>query len=120
MNKPASASAKAGNLTAKDKAHIAHAQKMKKAVGAHIEKFEFHLAAEKAYHYFWHTFADKIIEEYKPLLKGDSGVAQVRAYRVLETILLDSLKMLHPFMPFVTEAVYEKFLPKKMLMVEEW
>ena len=133
--------------------------KIKTKVTKHLEKFEFHLAAETIYHYFWHTFADKIIESYKPRLSGErkypfgaairpsghgaQGVSeaespakalagglsgsqkdiflnQAAAYQTLETILLECLKMLHPFMPFVTEEIFQKFKPGKLLMAEKW
>ncbi len=117
-------------LTAEDKANIKELKGVKKEITKHIEKFEFHLAAEKIYHYIWHTFADKIIEEYKPLLRRENGensssqkenlLRSQAAYHVLETILLDCLKMLHPFMPFITEEIYEKFRPEKLLLIKPW
>lgn len=108
-------------LTQGDKKNIAEAKKVKDKVAKHIERFEFHLAAETAYHYVWHTFADKIIEEYKPRLKQEESLLdQEAAYSALEAILIESLKMLHPFMPFLTETVFRKFNPDKMLMIEEW
>ncbi|MFA6354190.1 MAG: valine--tRNA ligase [Candidatus Paceibacterota bacterium] len=107
-------------LTSKDKKNIAAVLKIKSQVGKHIEKFEFHLAAGKAYHYFWHTFADKLIEEAKPRLGGEDKKDALAAYGALEIILKESLKMLHPFMPYVTEEIYRKFEPKKILMVEKW
>lgn len=118
-------------LTGKDKENLAEMKKTKKEVEKHLEHFEFHLAAEKIYHYIWHTFADKVIEEAKPRLREDFiiGRAWLKserlkekevAYQTLETILLESLKMLHPFMPFVTEEIYRKFEPDKILMAERW
>lgn len=107
-------------LTSKDKKNIAAVLKIKSQIGKHIEKFEFHLAAEKVYHYFWHTFADKLIEEAKPRLTSKNRKDALAAYGTLEVILKESLKMLHPFMPYVTEEIYRKFEPGKILMVEEW
>ena len=117
-----------GLPTTENDPDLAELTALKKEVETHIEDFEFHLAAEKLYHYFWHTFADKIIEAAKPRLKSSdekaprlsSGQEKAAAYLKLETILLECLKMLHPFMPFVTEEIYQKFQPRKMLMVEEW
>jgi valyl-tRNA synthetase len=82
--------------------------------------FEFHLAAEKIYHYIWHTLADKIIEEEKPKLQNGTATEKAESYALLEYLLLESLKMLHPFMPFITEEIYQIFRPGTMLMVEEW
>lgn len=107
------------------------AETLKPEITTHLESFEFHLAAEKAYHYFWHTFADKIIESEKELLKNGSPEEKSAAYETLETVLLESLTMLHPFMPFVTEAVYQKLISQKggpsrdinlpeFLMIRRW
>ena len=105
-----------------DKKNLAELAEMKKEVGTHIEKFEFHLAAEKAYHYVWHTLADRIIEAAKPRLadtntdEADKAAASATLY----TILIESLTMLHPFMPFITEAIYQKLRPGELLMVKRW
>ena len=79
-----------------------------------IEEFRFHLASEKIYHYVWHTFADVVIEESKD--KMDESRKYLLAY-----IFTNSLKLLHPFMPFVTESIWRS-VPnrKRMLMIEEW
>ncbi|MCR4328697.1 MAG: class I tRNA ligase family protein [Patescibacteria group bacterium] len=127
-------------FTATDKKFLAEAKKIKTEVGKHIEKFEVHLAAEKAYHYVWHTFADTIIEHYKPKLQkvtpplAEDGTpakphkipnkttrekAEV-ARHILNSILMDSLIILHPFMPFITESIYEKIDPKNLLMTKPW
>ena len=111
-------------LTREDKKNLKELEKVKKNVADHIEKLEFHLAAETLYHYIWHTVADKIIEEYKPRLRRElSGkilADRAAAYQTLEVILLESLKKLHPFMPFITEEIFQKFKPGELLMVEKW
>jgi len=96
---------------------------LKIEITAHLDAYDFHLAAEKIYHYIWHTLADKIIEAEKPKLRdGGSASAEEKAtsYALLEYLLLESLKMLHPFMPFITEEIFQLFRPGKMLMVEMW
>jgi len=93
---------------------------LKKEVSAHIEAFEFHLAGEKLYHYIWHTLADVIIEEEKKKLRDGTPEEKAASYALLEHLLLGSLVMLHPFMPFITEEVYQIFRPGTMLMVERW
>jgi valyl-tRNA synthetase len=70
----------------------------------------------------WHEFADKIIEESKAKLASEDPAVKASAQRMLLEILTTSLKILHPFMPFVTEEIYSK-LPvpdKKLLMIESW
>ena len=111
-------------LTMKDKKHLAVFKKLVKDATKLMDSYRFYMAAEKIYHYFWHIFCDKIIEESKKNLapeaeKKDRASSQ---YLLLE-ILGGSLKLLHPFMPFITEEIYQK-LPfnnkKKCIMVEDW
>ena len=107
-------------LTAHDKKILSQLNRLVNDVTKEMEQFAFHRASEKLYHYFWHTFADKIIEQSKPRLQNNSEKAQ--AQYLLFTILTTLLKMLHPFMPFVTEAIYQ-MLPiknKRLLMIEKW
>lgn len=95
-----------------------------KEVGDDIEKFGLYLAADKAYHYVWDELAAKVLEESKPILNGDDAEAKYARQQVLIECLAGSLKLLHPFMPFVTEAVWQR-LPADMkdaefLMVSKW
>lgn len=86
-----------------------------------MDGFKFYLAAEKLYHYFWHTFCDKIIEESKAGLENPE-TRQATQYLLLE-ILATSLKLLHPFMPFITETIYQDLSlegKKQCIMIEEW
>ncbi|HVZ11321.1 MAG TPA: valine--tRNA ligase [Candidatus Paceibacterota bacterium] len=87
-----------------------------------IEEFRLYMAAEKIYHYVWHAFADKIIEDSKSRLASQDPAMKASAQRTLMDILVASLKLLHPFMPFVTEELWSK-LPvpdKRILMIETW
>lgn len=94
-------------------------------VEEHVESFRLDLAADAVYHYVWHTFADVVIEDYKrvlPTLKESDPDALLSAQWTLYTILLTTLKLLHPFMPFVTEAIWQE-LPSKdadAIMVAKW
>jgi valyl-tRNA synthetase len=112
------------SLNSTQKQHLKDLQKLVKETTKLMDEFKFYIAAEKIYHYFWHTFCDKIIEESKLALAKASANKEKQAtqYMLLE-ILKDSLKLLHPFMPFITEEIYQN-LPiknkKKCLMVEEW
>ena len=96
-------------------------QKTTKKVTSDIEKYKFHEAAQEAYHFFWHKFCDKTIENVKIRIANGSPDAEAGKF-VLWTVLYNSLKLLHPFMPFVTEAIYQKLplKPKEFLMIEEW
>ncbi len=87
-----------------------------------INSFRLHLAAEKLYHYIWHTLADKIIEESKTIFETGTEEEKSRRRKFLIHTLGKVLKALHPFMPFVTEEIWS-MMPhqdKKLLIVENW
>ena len=86
-----------------------------------LEEYRVYLAAEKIYHYVWHRLADEILEESKPLLQGEDAAVKTSRQALLVSLLSDCLKILHPFMPFVTEEIWES-LPGtgNLLMVEPW
>ena len=108
--------------TKTDRENLKKLKEIKKQITADIDKFKFHHAGETLYHYFWHNFADKIIEANKSRLRGDDLADKAAAQAVLLAILKENLKMLHPFMPFVTEEIWGK-LPtksKQLLMIERW
>ncbi|MBI2595070.1 MAG: valine--tRNA ligase [Candidatus Colwellbacteria bacterium] len=94
--------------TKTDRENLKKLQEVKKQITTDIEKFRFHHAGETLYHYFWHTFADKIIEQSKGRLRSDNLADKAATQAVLLEILRESLKMLHPFMPFVTEEIWSK------------
>ncbi len=88
-----------------------------------IEGYRFYMAGEKLYQWTWHRLADAILEESKPILKGEDAGAQASRRALLYGLLVDSLRLLHPFMPFITEEIWSD-LPhngdKKLLMIETW
>jgi len=91
-----------------------------KEITKNLELYRMDLAADNIYHYFWHVFADIIIEENKKALANNN--TKLSAQWTLYTILTESLKLLHPFVPFVTEEVWS-YLPEKshnLLMIAEW
>jgi len=110
-------------LTKKDKKTLQYLKGFTKEITGLMESFRFYKAAEKIYHYFWHNFCDKIIEEQKPRLQSKNKNDQTGSQYLLLEILKTNLKLLHPFIPFITEEIYQK-LPlknkKSSLMVEEW
>jgi valyl-tRNA synthetase len=85
-----------------------------------MDNYQLSLAGEQVYNYFWHTFCDKIIEEMKPDLTNESPFKEA-ARALLVYILRNSLIMLHPFVPFVTEAVWQTLYDKEgLLLAQEW
>ncbi|MBI2120339.1 MAG: valine--tRNA ligase [Parcubacteria group bacterium] len=112
-------------LLDEDKAILADLEETIKEVTTDIENYRFYLAGEKLYHYFWHSFADVILESSKPRLLGSDEKSKKSRESIawtLRKVLETNLKALHPFMPFVTEEVWG-MLPsqkKKLLIIETW
>jgi len=91
---------------------------LSKDITLDMENYRLYLAAEKLYAYIWHRLADEIIEESKSDVKGEIK-GEYRA--TLHYILENSLKLLHPFMPFVTEEIWQEIKDgKSLLMIESW
>lgn len=103
----------------KDKKTLEEFLKIKTDITLDMENYRFYLAAEKIYHYFWHTFADKILEECKTRIRNNENSLSAKA--LLFKLLEEQLKVLHPFMPFITEKIWS-LLPerKNLLIIERW
>jgi len=115
---------KTPELTETNASQIAQCMDAINEVAKDIESFKLYLAAEKMYHYFWHTFADVVIEENKKILQDEntSDMEKASASYTLYSILTKSLIALHPFIPFVTETIWNE-LPhknKQSLIVTQW
>lgn len=116
------------SFTVRDRKQLAHFAQLSSRVTKELEAYRFHHAGELLYHYIWHTFADKIIEEVKPRLKSENKQDREAAIFVLKTILTDSLRLLHPFMPHITEALWQQLQPKvrgqmsnvDLLLIQPW
>ena len=104
------------NLTVNDKKILKQLDKTIESVNKNLEQFKFGKAAHTLYDFFWHDFCDQYIEESK---KQQSE----KTKKILLYVLTISLKLLHPFIPFITEEIYQK-LPikdkKACLMIESW
>ncbi|MFA7309833.1 MAG: valine--tRNA ligase [Candidatus Paceibacterota bacterium] len=110
------------SLFSQDQQYIEEANMLVAQVSKNIDEFRLDLAADAVYHFVWDRFAAEIIEESKAVLKGTDAAAKASKQRMLYEILIISLKLLHPFMPFVTEAIWQE-LPNKqsdLLMVAKW
>lgn len=109
----------ATEITEADKAVIAQKEAMKESVTGHLENFRFSQALQEIHSFIWHDFADVYIEAAKNQKSGE--LVDDTTAAILYATLIDSLKMLHPFMPFVTEAIYQH-LPEHegMLITHNW
>src|SRR6185312_9587536 len=90
-----------------------------KDVTKFIEAYQFNLAAETLYDFIWHTVADKYIEYTKTSSDRRHSIALL-----YDVVFRDCLKLLHPFMPFVTEEIFQRLYPEeareKALIISAW
>jgi valyl-tRNA synthetase len=111
-------------LSKEDAKHLHELNKLIKEITKEMDGFKFYTAAEKIYHYFWHNFCDKIIEEKKKDLALDDKKKKDSAKWLILEIYATCLQLLHPFMPFITEEIYTNLLPnwqnKKIILIEDW
>ena len=98
------------NFTLADKWIISRANKIVEEVGINMEKFELGMALQKAYDFTWSEYCDWYIEMVKPRLYGEDREAKRAALYTLTYVLENVLKLLHPFIPFITEEIYS-YLP---------
>ncbi len=106
--------------TEADKSILEKLANVKTQMTEYLDNFSLHEAAQLIYQFTWHDLADIYLEESKSQLKDPALADSTRA--ILAHVLKDVLKLLHPFVPFITEEIWDK-LPvenKKLLLVEEW
>ncbi len=105
-------------LTLEDKWILSRYNELVKAVTDNLEKFELGIAVSKLYDFIWDTYCDWYIELCKSRLQGEDAD---NARRVLLYVMTGMLKLLHPFMPFITEEIWQS-LPHEgdALMISEW
>jgi valyl-tRNA synthetase len=113
-------------ITESDQALLSELNMLIADITGDMDEYRFYLVAEKLYHYVWHRFADTIIEESKEKLKNGDAETIASTQYTLRHILDNSLKLLHPFMPFITEEIWSH-IPHRdtqqtnaLLMVTSW
>jgi len=113
----------AKHLGVADKKILNALEKTIKSVNKNLENFRFGKATQALYHFFWHQFCDFYIEKAKEKLAKGSLSQKSQTKKVLLFVLLASLKLLHPFMPYITEKIYQ-MLPlknkEKSITIESW
>ncbi len=90
-----------------------------KIVTKSLDKFKLNEAAEEIYDFTWHKFADIYIEKTKQK-DGDKFSIRQSALPTLDHVLITTLKLLHPFMPFVTEAIWKELGNNELLIISSW
>ena len=114
----------ADKLEREDKWVLSKLNRLVKEVTENLDSFEIGVASAKVYDFIWDTYCDWYIELTKTRLNGTDEDAKLTAQNVLCYVLVTLLKLLHPFMPFITEEIYQA-LPKcdgaeDILMTAQW
>jgi valyl-tRNA synthetase len=107
-------------FTKEDKWILSELEKTTEKITKSLETYNFHHAAEEIYDFFWHKFCDKTIEQTKGRIYEGNRNERAAAQYILFHVLKDSLKLLHPFMPFVTEAIWGNLDQEKPLIISDW
>ncbi len=109
------------SLEIEDKWIVSKVNNLAKEVTDNLEKFELGIAIQKLYDFIWDVFCDWYIEIAKIRLQGDNSEAKKCATSVLVYVLTDILKLLHPFMPFITEEIYQAIPHSdESVMISKW
>jgi len=109
------------NFTDADKWILSKLNGTIKEVTENIEKFELGIGLSKVYEFIWEEFCDWYIELVKPRLYDKDSEGRLEALYVLNKVLGDSMKLLHPFMPFITEEIYlSLFGSGESIMISDW
>ncbi len=109
-----------------DKWILSKANTLCKEVTENLDKFEMGIAAQKIYDFIWEEFCDWYIEMVKPRLYGTDVESKTAALWTLRHVLTDALKLLHPYMPFVTEEIFcalkeaEGNTAEESIMISKW
>ena len=109
------------NLTGADRWILSKVNRLASEVTENMEKFELGIAVQKVYDFIWEEFCDWYIEMVKPRLYGEGDSTKAAALWTLKKVLSSALKMLHPFMPFITEEIYCTLNPEEeSIMIASW
>jgi len=117
------------NLTDADKWILSKVNTLAKDVTTNMDSFELGVAVQKVYDFIWEEFCDWYIEMVKPRLWNEEDATRGAAIWTLKTVLINALKLLHPFMPFITEEIYCNLLSdedmgndsySESIMISKW
>ena len=109
------------DLTMADKWILSKVNTLAKDVTENLDKFELGIGLQKVYDFIWEEFCDWYIEMVKPRLWNDEDSTKAAALWTLKTVLINSLKLLHPYMPFITEEIFCNLQDEETsIMVSAW
>ncbi len=108
-------------LTLADRWILSKVNVLAKDMTENLDKFELGIAASKVYDFIWEEFCDWYIEMVKPRLYNDEDETKAAALWTLKTVLINALKLLHPYMPFVTEEIFTTLQDEEeSIMISSW
>lgn len=108
------------SLTQADKWILSKVNTLAKDVTDNMDKYELGIAVQKVYDFIWEEFCDWYIEMVKPRLYSDSDTTKAAALWTLKTVLSNALKLLHPYMPFITEEIFCTLQEEESIMISSW
>ena len=108
-------------LTGADKWILSKVNTLAEEVTENLDKYELGIAVQKVYDFIWEEFCDWYIEMVKPRLYNDEDNTKAAALWTLKTVLGNALKLLHPYMPFITEEIFCTLHPEEeSIMIASW
>ena len=109
------------DLTGADKWILSKVNTLAKEVTENMDKYELGIAVQKVYDFIWEEFCDWYIEMVKPRLYNDGDTTKSAALWTLKTVLVNALKLLHPYMPFITEEIFCTLQSEEeSIMISKW
>ncbi|MDO4301052.1 MAG: valine--tRNA ligase [Clostridia bacterium] len=110
-----------GSLTAADRWILSKVNSLAKNVTANLDAYELGIAVQNVYDFIWDEYCDWYIEMVKPRLYNQEDPTREAALWTLKTVLINALKLLHPFMPFVTEEIFTSVQSEEeTIMLSKW
>ena len=121
MEKADFSEVKLSDLTIADRWILSKVNTLAKEMTDNMEKFELGIAVSKVYDFIWEEFCDWYIEMVKPRLYNDEDETKAAALWTLKTVLIQALKLLHPYMPFITEEIFCNIQDEEeSIMISKW
>lgn len=108
------------DLSIADRWIVSKMNSLSKEVTDNMEKYELGIAVQKLYDFLWEELCDWYIEMVKPRLWNDEDETKAAALWTLKTVLINGLKLLHPYMPFVTEEIFTTLSSEESIMISSW
>ena len=108
------------SLTAADRWILSKVNHLSKEVTANMDSFELGIAVQKIYDFIWDEFCDWYIEMVKPRLWDREDASREAALWTLKQVLIQALKLLHPYMPFITEEIFCNLSGEESIMISSW